>query len=101
MTNRPRALSLRLFVAGDSPDSAIAIANLQALFPSDERSTVEIEIVDVRSDPALAARDGIVVTPTLLKLSPAPTCRILGNLRNGPALLELLGLEGPPPGTRS
>ena len=94
----PRSLSLRLFVAGGSPESAIAIANLQALFPDDERSTVEIEIVDVESDPARAARDGIVVTPTLLKLSPSPPCRILGNLRNGPALRELLGLERGPAG---
>ena len=65
-------LSLRLFVAGDSPDSAIAIANLKALFPNDGGCPVEIEIVDVQQDPARAARDGIMVTPTLLKVSPAP-----------------------------
>jgi circadian clock protein KaiB len=89
----PRGLRLRLFVAGDSPDSALAIANLEALFPSGERSGVEIEIVDVRREPARAERDGILVTPTLLKLSPSPRCRILGNLKSREALLPLLGIE--------
>ena len=97
MGTRERGLSLRLFVAGDSPDSAIAIANLKALFPRSESSDVEVEIVDVQREPARAARDRIMVTPTLLKLSPSPTCRILGNLKNRDALLHLLGIELPRP----
>jgi circadian clock protein KaiB len=88
-----RGLSLRLFVAGDSPDSALAIANLKALFPNHESSHVEIEIVDVQREPARAASDEIMVTPTLLKVSPSRRCRILGNLKNREALMQLLGLE--------
>ena len=88
-----RGLSLRLFVAGESPDSATAIANLKSLFPSHDSPLVEIEIVDVQRDPARAARDEIMVTPTLLKLSPSPRCRILGNLKNREALLQMLGIE--------
>jgi circadian clock protein KaiB len=94
---RERRLCLRLFVAGDSPDSAIAIANLKALLPGHESSRVEMEIVDVQREPDRAARDGIMVTPTLLKISPAPACRILGNLKNRDALLLLLGIEPPRP----
>lgn len=93
MENDPRALSLRLYVAEDSPDSAIAAANLKALFPAAASPHIEIQIVDVGREPDLAARDSIVVTPTLLKLSPAPRCRILGNLKNREALLRLLGRE--------
>lgn len=93
MAMRTRELSLRLFVAGDSPDSTIAIANLGALFPNDRGEAVEIEIVDVQRDPARAARDRIMLTPTLLKLSPSPACRILGNLKNRDALLRLLGID--------
>jgi circadian clock protein KaiB len=84
-------------VAGDSPDSAIAIANLQALFPPSDSAHVEIEIVDVQREPARAARDGIMVTPTLLKISPAPGCRVLGNLKNRDALRRLLDIEPPGP----
>jgi circadian clock protein KaiB len=92
---RGRGLSLRLFVAEGSPDSAIAIANLEALFPKRDSSHVEIEIVDVQREPARAARDRIMVTPTLLKVFPSPTCRILGNLKNRDALLHLLGIGLP------
>ena len=97
MGTREPVLSLRLFVASDSPDSAIAVANLKALFPDNEDSHVEIEIVDVQREPARAALDGIMVTPTLLKVSPSPGCRILGNLKNRDALLHLLGVELPRP----
>lgn len=96
MSPRERGLSLCLFVAGDSPDSAAAIANLEALFTLAERSCVTIEIVDVQKDPARAARDGIILTPTLLKTAPAPACRVLGNLKNRNALLHLLGMVRPP-----
>ena len=92
MTDRPgRRLSLRLFVAGDSPDSQTAIANLEALFP--DGGVAEIEIVDIQQEPARAARESIMLTPTLLKLAPPPACRILGNLKNRAALLELLGID--------
>lgn len=97
MGAREAGLSLRLFVAGDSPDSAIAIANLKALFANNEGSHVEIEIVDVQREPDRAARDGIMVTPTLLKVSPSPRCRILGNLKNRDVLLHLLGIQVPRP----
>ena len=93
MDARRGGLLLRLFVAGDSPESATAINNLRSLFPSADNPQVTLEIVDVGRDPERAARDGIMVTPTLLKLSPAPPCRILGNLKNGAALLTLLGIE--------
>jgi circadian clock protein KaiB len=88
-----RGLSLRLFVAGDSLDSSAAIANLKGLFPNGASSQAEVEIVDVQREPARGAREGVLVTPTLLKLSPAPTCRILGNLKNRDALLRLLGVK--------
>lgn len=96
MGTRERGLSLRLFIAGDSPDSSMAIANLKALFPKGALCEVEIEIVDVQQEPARGARDGILVTPTLLKLSPSPPCRVLGNLKNHEALSRLLGIERPP-----
>jgi circadian clock protein KaiB len=95
VATRPRGLALCLFVAGDSPDSVVAMANLEALFPAAERSHVQIEIVDVQRDPERAASHRIIVTPTLLKVAPAPQCRILGSLRNRDALIQLLEIEAP------
>jgi circadian clock protein KaiB len=94
MDPRP-GLRLRLFVAADSPDSVTAMANLKALFPKEKGSDVHIDIVDVQREPGRAARDEIMVTPTLLRVSPSPRFRILGNLTNGDALLRLLGVARP------
>jgi len=92
-TGYPSGSSWPLIRRTQPPPSPIS----RPLFPRSDGSQVEIEILDVRREPARAARDGIMVTPTLLKVSPLPTCRILGNLKNRDALLQLLGIEPPRP----
>ena len=76
MTKR---LSLRLYVAGNAPNSLKAIANLRAIVTEHHPGT-SIEIVDLLEKPAQAFEDGILVTPTLVRLSPPPRIRIIGNL---------------------
>jgi circadian clock protein KaiB len=76
------ALVLRLYVAGHAPNSVRAIANARAICDDHFASGHEIEIVDVLEHPQRAVADGIIVTPTLLKLSPLPVRRMIGNLSN-------------------
>ncbi len=84
---------LRLYVAGEAQNSALALANLNALCTTHLLERDEIEIIDVFREPARALADRIFMTPTLVKLSPAPARRIVGNLaRTGPVLLAL-GLQ--------
>jgi len=90
-------LRLCLYVAGGAPNSRLARRHLlQFLGESAARS---IEVVDVLEDPQRALRDNVLITPTLLKLSPPPIGRLVGNLSD-PVLLEsLLGpADGGPPG---
>ncbi len=87
-----KKLLLRLYVAGGSPNSLAAIANLKALEARSPTVTFELQIVDILQDPSRALSDAVLMTPTLLKLSPAPTCRILGNLRDLGLVLRSLGL---------
>ena len=92
-TPRPaRGLVLRLYVAGASPNSLTAIANLKAMEARYPTARFELEIVDILQDPRRALTDAVLVTPTLLKLSPPPTCRILGNLRDTDLVQRSLGL---------
>lgn len=87
--------SLRLYVAGRAPNSAAALANLRALLaeaPLDAR-TADLEVVDVLEEPARALGDGVIVSPTLVRLSPAPEVRIVGSLSDLPAVRAALGLE--------
>jgi circadian clock protein KaiB len=83
----------RLYVADDSLNSSQAIANLRALCLARLPGGHVIDIVDVFADPARALADAVFMTPTLLKLSPAPERRIVGNLSQTRRLLEALGLE--------
>jgi circadian clock protein KaiB len=55
---------------------------------------VDLEIIDVLIDPKRALRDRILMTPMLVRLEPAPERRVLGNLSNRAALLDLLALDG-------
>lgn len=83
-SNRRRAptLVLRLYVAGDSPNSALARTNLRAFLARDPNRQVDLEIVDVLEDAERALGDRILVTPTLVKVAPSPECRVIGNLRD-------------------
>ena len=86
-------LLLRLYVAGNAPNSLRAIANLKALCDEHFGSRHELEIVDLLKDPKRALADGIIVTPTLLKLSPLPVQRVIGNLNDADQVLQALASE--------
>lgn len=83
----------RLYVAGDAPNSAQAQTNLTALCQIHLPDRYEIEVVDVLKVPMLALKDNVLMTPTLLKLSPAPVRRIVGALSQMQTVLDTLGLE--------
>lgn len=89
-------IDVRLYLAGESSNSVTALANLRdALHPRPE-PRVDVEIIDVLNDPTRGLRDGIVVTPMLVKVAPRPERRILRNLRDlrdRRILLSILGLD--------
>lgn len=82
----------RLYVAGDAPNSVQAIANLRAISRAHAPGRHEIEIVDVLREPRRALVDGIFMTPTLVKLAPAPVLRIVGSLSQARPVIEACGL---------
>jgi circadian clock protein KaiB len=83
-------LRLRLYVAGNAPNSVRAIANANAMCAR-HFSNHELEVVDLMVHPERAAGDRIIVTPTLVKLSPTPEQRIIGDLSDAGAVLAALG----------
>ena len=93
---RPPRFRFRLYVAGEAPNSAQAQANLLALCQAHLPGRHEIDVVDVLEEPERALADGIFMTPTLLKLSPSPSRRIIGTLHQTQPVLQALGL-GPRP----
>lgn len=83
----------RLYVAGDAPNSAQAVANLTALCLKHLLNRHEIDVVDVFREPKRALEDGIYMTPTLVKLAPSPALRIVGTLSEKQTVLQALGVE--------
>ncbi len=82
----------RLYTAEGTENSALALANLHALCKLHLPGRHEIEVIDVFRAPQRALADGIRMTPTLIKLVPAPACRIVGTLRQTERVLLALGL---------
>jgi circadian clock protein KaiB len=82
---------LRLYVTGTSPRSTQAIANIRTLCEEHLAGRYELEVIDIYQQPGLAASEQIIAAPTLIKRSPAPTRRIIGDLSN-PAKI-LVGLN--------
>ena len=88
----PSALGLRvrLYVAGDGPNSARAVTNLRAVIAKLAHAPDDVEIIDVLRAPERGLRDGVLVTPMLIRVSPPPERRILGNLSDRAILLGVL-----------
>jgi circadian clock protein KaiB len=84
---------MRLYIAGRAPNSVKAIANLEAICRQHLKDSYKLEIVDVCEHPRRALDDGILVTPSLAKLSPTPCANVIGNLSDTSSVLAALGLQ--------
>jgi circadian clock protein KaiB len=84
---------LRLYVAGQSPKSLRAFANLTTLCEEHLAGQYEIEVVDLVEDPSLARSDDILAIPTLVRRLPPPLRKIIGDLSNTQRVLIGLRLE--------
>lgn len=72
--------TLRLYIAGQTPRSLTAFANLKRLCEEHLAGRYQIEVVDLLKAPHLGAKDQIVALPTLIRKLPEPVKRVLGDL---------------------
>ena len=87
----PESWQLRLYVAGQTPKSLRAFANLKRLCETHLSGTYHIEVIDLLQQPKLAKDDQIVAIPTLVRRLPPPIRKIIGDLSNTEHVL--VGLE--------
>ena len=80
MSLTPDVWSLRLYVAGQSPRSLRALANLTSICERHLRDRYVIEVIDLIETPGRARADDIVAIPTLVRYLPAPVRKIIGDL---------------------
>ena len=80
--NSQEVWELRLYVAGQSPKSLEAFANLKEICEEHLAGRYTIEVVDLLENPQLAKGDEIVAIPTLVRKLPEPLCKLVGTLKD-------------------
>jgi circadian clock protein KaiB len=88
-------MHLRLYVAGDAPNSVAARSNLRRVLASCAPDSVSLEVIDCLKEPMRALQDGVLVTPTLLRLEPPPKQTIIGTLSETDRVVAALGMSKP------
>ena len=92
-TELPKGAYLfQLYIAGNAPNSTQAVANLYAICRTHFPRSYRIEMIDVLKEPLRALAEGILLTPTLIKVAPAPELQMIGNLSDEGEVLRALGL---------
>jgi circadian clock protein KaiB len=91
-TDPPR-YSLRLYVSGATPRSAMAVANIKALGERRLFGNYDLVVIDAYQQAERAREDNILVLPTLIKALPKPLRRLVGDLSNEEQVLLGLGLR--------
>ena len=82
-----------LYITGGTSTSHLAVQNLRALCQQWPPHSYALEIVDVLEDPERAERGKVIATPTLVRLSPEPTRRVIGDLSDTQRVMEGLELD--------
>jgi circadian clock protein KaiB len=99
-TAKEELWELRLYVAGQTPKSLAAFANLKKICEEHLKGCYRIEIIDLLKNPTLAKGDQILAIPTLVRKLPEPVRKIIGDLSNTERVLVGLDLRPGVPGTK-
>jgi circadian clock protein KaiB len=83
----------RLYVTGATPNSLRAITNIKNICETHIAGKYSLEIIDVYKDQALAAKEQIVALPMLIKFSPVPQRKLIGDLSDTQKVLEALSIK--------
>ncbi len=85
-------IMLKLYITGHTPRSEQAISNLRRICEERLSEQYELEIVDILEQPDLAEQEKIIATPTLIRVSPPPARRVIGDLSDTKKVLFGLSL---------
>lgn len=87
---------LKLYIMGETANSQTAIKNLNDILEKERKDLYTLDVVDVLKDPQAASEDKILATPTLIKFSPGPAKRIIGDLSDRVKVMSGLDLTDEP-----
>ena len=82
---------LKLYITGMTPNSKRAVENIKKICETHLYNRYQLDIIDIYQQPELAGRDQIIAAPTLVKLSPSPMRKLIGDMSDTEKVL--LGLD--------
>jgi len=91
MSPLKKAYVLKLYVAGNTPNSIRALKTLNNILEQEFQGVYALKVIDVLKNPQLAEEDKILATPTLAKILPPPVRKIIGDLSDREKVL--IGLD--------
>jgi circadian clock protein KaiB len=91
MSARRKTYVLKLYVAGNTPNSVRALKTLNTILEKDFQGVYALKVIDVLKNPQLAEEDKILATPTLARVLPPPVRKIIGDLSDREKVL--IGLD--------
>lgn len=91
--NQEPEYKLKLFITGTTPNSVRAISNTKEFCEEYLAGRYDLEIIDVYQQPELAAKEQIIAVPILLKMSPLPLRRLIGDMSDKAKMLRGMGIE--------
>ncbi|MGB3691962.1 MAG: circadian clock protein KaiB [Spirulinaceae cyanobacterium] len=91
MSASQKTYVLKLYVAGNTPNSVRALKTLKNILEQDFKGVYALKVIDVLKNPQLAEEDKILATPTLSKVLPPPLRKIIGDLSDREKVL--IGLD--------
>jgi len=89
----PVVYLLKLYITGASPNSAKAVNNIKNICEKYLKNRYELEIIDIYQQPLLATSEQIIALPLLIKSSPLPAKRLIGNMSDIQKVLTSLDLN--------
>jgi circadian clock protein KaiB len=92
-TTKRELMELRLYIAGQTPKSLLALSNLKSICEAHLKGKYQIRIIDLVKRPQLAQDDQILAIPTLVRNLPTPIRKIIGDLSNTERVLVGLDLR--------
>ena len=81
-----------MYIAGASPNSVKAIANIRQLCDTHLAGKYKLEVIDIYQHPKVALKEQVIAVPLLIKRSPAPLKRLIGDMSDTQKVLQGLGL---------
>jgi circadian clock protein KaiB len=91
-TSAKQRYELRLYISGTSPRSGLAIANVRSLCDEFLAGRYDLEVIDIYQQPGKAVHEQIIAAPTLIKITPKPARRLIGDLSDRQKVLVGLNL---------